>query len=120
MDFSMGQNPPRECSHSTCHKIIPLTEAGMKQYTTCADCCAWDAAARKRKRHGATHEASVTASEDISAEAQTGITARNGPNEQKRQRILHPTLTLDSSDDEHDTVSINDLQKLFPLSHHQR
>lgn len=50
MDPLLGPSPPRECSHSSCHRTIPATEAGVKQPRTCAECRAQDNASKKRKR----------------------------------------------------------------------
>jgi hypothetical protein len=110
MDPFLGTSPARECSHSTCHNIIPATEAGIKQYRTCVDCRVRDATTRKRKRHEAkaisVQQTTAPASEGVSGEVSAGISAGNGPNGQKRQRTTGPTFILEDSDDEHDSVSI--------------
>ena len=116
MDPFLGPNPRKECSHSTCHKIIPSTETGIKQYKTCEDCRGRDAATRKRKRQNAkaAGQATTQASEEASTEAPTGM-PEDRPSRQKRRRTLGPTFALDSSDDEHDSVSIGDWQLRPPF-----
>ena len=111
MDPFLGPNPPKECSHSTCHKIILSTEAGIKQYKTCEDCWGWDAAARKRKWQNAkaAGQATTQASEEVSTEAPTGM-PEDRPSRQKWWRTLGLTFVLDSSDDKHDSVRIGDWQ----------
>lgn len=110
MDPFLGPNPPKECSHSTCHKIIPGTEAGIKQYKTCEDCQGRDAAARKRKRHNAKAAAQTTApaSEEPPTEAPAAM-PEDRPSRQKQRRRLGLTFVPDSSDDKHDSVSICDM-----------
>ena len=107
MDPFLGPNPPKECSHSTCHKIIPSTEAGIKQYKICEDCWGQDAAARKRKRQNAkaAGQATTQASEEASTKAPTGM-LEDRPSMQKQWRTLGLTFLLDSSDGKHDSVSI--------------
>jgi hypothetical protein len=104
--YTMDPSPDRECSHSTCHNVIPATEAGIKQYRTCIDCRVRDAATRKRKRHEAKAIAAQQATTLASAEASAGALAEDSPNGQKRQKILGPTIVLEDSNDEYDDVSI--------------
>ena len=122
MDPFLGANPDRECSHSTCHNIIPATEPGIKQYRTCVDCRVRDATTRKRKRQEAkaasAQQATTPASEGVSAEASGGILAGNSPKGPKRQRTTGPTPTLEDSDDEHDSVSIVGAIALKAVTHH--
>jgi hypothetical protein len=109
MDPFLGPNPPKECSHSTCHKIIPGTEAGIKQYKTCEDCRGQDAAARKRKLHAkAAAQTTTLASEEAPTDAPTAM-LEDRPSRQKRWRTLGPTFVPDRSDDKHDSVSIGDM-----------
>ena len=105
MDPALAPSPLKECSHSTCHKIIPGTEAGIKQYKTCEDCRAQDAATRKRKQQEAkvTAQATILASKEAPTNASTAIPAEGGLNGQKRRRI--PAVMLDGSGDEHESVS---------------
>ena len=102
----MDPNWDRECSHSTCHNIIPATKAGIKQYRTCVDCRVQDATTKKRKRH----EAKAIAAQQATALTSKGVSARasagNGPNGQKRQRTTSPTIIIEDSDDKHNNVSI--------------
>ena len=81
--------------HSTCHKIILSTEAGINQYKTCQG---RDAAARKRKWQNAkaAGQATTQASEEASTEAPTGM-LEDRPRRQKWWRTLGPTFTLDNS-----------------------
>lgn len=106
----MDPSPARECSHSTCHNIIPATEAGIKQYRTCVDCRMRDATTRKRKRHEAkaivAQQATALSSEGVSVEASAGISGENGLNGQKRQRTTDPIIVSEDSDNEHNDVSI--------------
>jgi hypothetical protein len=121
MDPFLRASPARECSHSTCHNIIPATEAGIKQYKTCVDCRVRDATTRKRKRHEAKATAAQQATvpaEGVSAEASAGISAGNGPNSQKRRRTTGPTFISEDSDNEHDSVSIASSIALKVVTHH--
>ena len=106
----MDPSPARECSHSSCHNIIPATEAGIKQFRTCVNCCTRDATTRKRKRYEAkaiaAQQASSLGSEGVSAEASAGISTENGSTGQKRQKTTNPIIISEDSNDEHDNVSI--------------
>jgi len=105
MDPLLGPSPSRECSHSSCRRTIPATEAGVKQPKTCAECRAQDNASKKRRRDrekAAAQQATNSAPDGIFDEAPT---AKKGPNGQKRKRQMGPTGASDSSDDEEANVS---------------
>ena len=106
MDPLLCPSPPRECSHSSCRRTIPATEAGVKQPKTCAECRAQDNASKKRRRDrekAAAQQTTNSAPDGISDKAPT---AKKGPNGQKRKRQMGPTDASDSSDD--DEVNVSD------------